>query len=110
MDDSCPPTTFNRSFMLVIQPAQLIASGKPVTRILDSQVDGVDLTVQRHIGASRHAALDDVLQGFLQNPLEAQGNFRWKRLRDVFEVNVNRHTVSIGHFFDITETPLLPAP
>jgi hypothetical protein len=41
--ESCPPTTFNR------------------------QIDGADLTVQRDVGVSRHAMLEDILEGFLQD-------------------------------------------
>ena len=71
------PTTFNRSFMLVKpSPRPLIASlgVEAGARILDCQVDGVDLTVQRDVGVSRHAMLEDILQGFLQDAVE-RGRF-----------------------------------
>ena len=38
--------------------------------ILDCQLDGVDLTAQRDVGASRHAMLEDILKGFLQDAVE----------------------------------------
>ena len=44
-------------------------------RILDCEVDGVDLTVQRDMGVTRPAMLDDILQGFLQDAVERQGDF-----------------------------------
>jgi hypothetical protein len=39
--------------------------------------------------------LDDVLEGFLQDAVETQGDFRWERCRDVLEVDVNRHAMPI---------------
>ena len=41
-------------------------------RILDCEVDGVDLSVQRDVGVTRPAMLDDILQGFLQDAVETQ--------------------------------------
>ena len=49
-------------------------------RVLDCQIDGADLTVQRDLGASRHAMLDDILEGFLQDAVETEGDLRWQRL------------------------------
>ena len=43
--------------------------------------------------------LDDILQGFLQDAVETQGDFRWQRPRDVLEVNVNRDAMPIGQLF-----------
>ena len=41
-------------------------------RILDCEIDGVDLSVQRDVGVTRPAMLDDILQGFLQDAVETQ--------------------------------------
>ena len=51
------------------------------------------------MGASRLAMLDDILQGFLQDTVETQGDFPWQRLRDVLDVDVNRHVMPIGQLF-----------
>ena len=80
-------------------PSHRLLGVKAGARILDCQVDGVDLTVQRDVGVTRRAMLDDILQGFLQDAVERQGDFPWERCRDVLEVNVNRQTVPIGQLF-----------
>ena len=80
-------------------PSHRLVRVKAGARVLDGQVDGVDVTVQRDVGVSRHAVLDDILQGFLQDAVETQGDFRWQRFRDVLEVNVNRDTMPIGQLF-----------
>ena len=41
-------------------------------RILDGEVDGVALSVQRDVVLTRPAMLDDILQGFLQDAVETQ--------------------------------------
>ena len=64
-------------------------------RVLDCQIDGADLTVQRDVGVSRHAMLEDILEGFLQDAVETEGDFRWQRFRDVLEMHVNRDVVPI---------------
>ena len=67
--ESCPPTAFNRSFMLV-KPSPAphgFVRVEAGARVLDCQIDGVDLTVQRHVGVSRGAMLEDILEGFLQD-------------------------------------------
>ena len=43
--------------------------------------------------------LDDILQGFLQDAVETQGDFPWQRFRDVLEADVNRHVMPIGQLF-----------
>ena len=48
---------------------------------------------------SRLAMLDDILQGFLQDAVETEGDFRRQRFRDVLDVNVNRDTMPIGQLF-----------
>ena len=45
---------------------------------------------------SRPAMLDDILQGFLQDAVETQGDFPGQRFRDVLEIHVNRDTMPIG--------------
>ena len=80
-------------------PSHRLVRVKAGARVLDCQIDGVDLTVQRDVGVSRHAMLDDILQGFLQDAVETQGDFPWQRFRDVLEVNVNRDTMPIGQLF-----------
>ena len=80
-------------------PSYRLVRVKAGSRILDGQVDGVDVTVERDVGLSRHAMLDDILQGFLQDAVEAQGDFPWQRLRDVLAVHVNRDAMPIGQLF-----------
>ena len=60
-------------------PSHRLVRVKAGARVLDRQIDGVDLTVQRDVGVSRHAMLDDILQGFLQDAVETQGDFPWQR-------------------------------
>ena len=53
-------------------PSQRFLGVKAGARILDCEIDGVGLTVQRDVSMTRPAMLDDVLQGFLQDAVEAQ--------------------------------------
>jgi hypothetical protein len=54
------------------------------------------MTLQQDVGVSRHAVLDDILQGLLQDAIETQGYGPWQRSRDVLAVNVNRHAMPAG--------------
>src|SRR5688500_6447517 len=69
---------------------------KAGARVLDCQIDGVVVTVQRDENVSRRAMLDDILQGFLQDSVETEGDLPWQRWRDVVDVDVNRYTMPIG--------------
>jgi len=80
-------------------PSHRLVRVKAGARILDCQDEGVVLTAQRDLGMSRPAMLDDVLQGFLQDAVETQGDFPRLRFRDVLEVNVNRDSMPFGQLF-----------
>jgi hypothetical protein len=43
--------------------------------------------------------LDDILEGFLQDAVETEGDLRWQRFRDVLEMHVNRDAVPIRQLF-----------
>ena len=81
------------------RPPHRLERVKAGARIVDGQVDRVDVTVQSDVGVSRLAMLDDVLQGFLQDAVETQGDFRRQRFRDVLEVNVSRDTMPTRQLF-----------
>jgi hypothetical protein len=50
-------------------PSYRLVNKKTSARILDCQIEGVDVTVQIDVGVSRPAMLDDILQAFLQHGL-----------------------------------------
>ena len=80
-------------------PSHRLVGVKAGARVLDDQGDRVDLAVQGDVGVSRHAMFDGILQGFLQNAVEAERDFRGQRCRDVLAMNVNRHSMPIGQLF-----------
>ena len=53
-------------------PSYRLVMVKAGARILDCQVEGVELTAERDVGMSRPAVLDDILQGFLKDAVETQ--------------------------------------
>ena len=57
-------------------PSHRLVRVKAAARVLACEVNGIDLTIQRDVGVSRHAMLDDILQGFLQDAVEAEGDSR----------------------------------
>ena len=54
------------------------------------------MAIQGNGRVSRRAVLDDILQGFLHDPVKSQGDFPWKRCRDVLALNVNRDAMPVG--------------
>ena len=51
-------------------PSHRLLGVEASARILDCEVEGVDLSVQRDGGVTRPAMLDNILQGFLQHAVE----------------------------------------
>ena len=77
------------------RPAHRVMRIKASARVLDGQADGIDVTGQGDVGASRHTMLEDVLDSFMQHAVEAKGDFRRQRIRHVLELHLNGHILPI---------------